>query len=146
MTPAPCSIDVHSKFQESPYVSAPVKPLLTAAAAFPALEEMTLEAEHEILMGFRLFEADLPLQSPNALAAGHETWSDLIAARAADGVQVRILLTDFEPIVANSLHERAWKALEGFVQAGDAAGAGENLRVIAGLHPGELGKFMRMIF
>ena len=78
--------------------------------------------------------------------AGYSTWSELLAARAADGVRVRILLTDFEPIVANTLHAQAWSALEGFVKAGDAAGAGDNLSVIAGLHPGELGKIIRLVF
>jgi hypothetical protein len=61
-------------------------------------------------------------------------------------VRVRILLTDFEPIVANTLHAQAWSALEGFVKAGDVAGAGDNLSVIAGLHPGELGKIIRIVF
>ena len=124
---------------------ASIRPI-TAAAAFPALEEMALDAPEEILMGFRLFEADLPLQSARATGAGYETWSELLAARTADGVQVRILLTDFEPITANTLHAQAWTALEGFVKAADAVGAAENLAVIAGLHPGELGKFMRVIF
>ena len=89
---------------ESAPLPASFKPLLTAAAANPALEEMALDARDEILMGFRLFEADLPLQSPRALEAGYSTWSELLSARAADGVRVRILLTDFEPIVANTLH------------------------------------------
>jgi len=131
---------------ESAPLPASFKPLLTAAAANPALEEMALDARDEILMGFRLFEAELPLQSPRAREAGYSTWSELLAARAADGVRVRILLTDFEPIVANTLHAQAWSALEGFVKAGDAAGAGDNLSVIAGLHPGELGKIIRLVF
>ena len=56
---------------ESAPLPASFKPLLTAAAANPALEEMALDARDEILMGFRLFEADLPLQSPRALEAGY---------------------------------------------------------------------------
>lgn len=122
------------------------EPLLTAASAFPALEEMALDAQAEILMGFRLFEADLPIESSRAKAAGFTTWGQLLASRAADGVQVRILLTDFEPIIGHELHEQAWKSLEGFVKAADAAGASENFAVIAGLHPGELGRVIRLLF
>ncbi len=123
-----------------------IAPLIEAAEAFPAFEAATLAAKRRILFGMRLFESNLPLLTPEARAEGRETWADLLAAKAAEGVDVRILLTDFEPIVAPSLHEGAWKSLEGFVKAADAVGAGDRLSVIACTHPGRLGKAMRLLF
>lgn len=123
-----------------------VTPLIEASEAFPAFEEAALEAEREILFGMRLFEHDLPLYSEGALATGARTWAELLAARAADGVRVKLLLTDFEPIVGSGLHQAAWTALEGFNAAAERRGASDNLAVMAVLHPGELGWAARMLF
>lgn len=123
-----------------------MRPLIEAAEAFPAFEEAALSAKREILFGMRLFEADLPLQSDRAKAAGFATWAELLAARAADGVDVRILLTDFEPVMAADLHQAAWRSMEGFIAAADAAGAADNFSVIASLHPGEIGRIARLAF
>lgn len=123
-----------------------VTPLIEAAEAFPAFEAAALDARREILFGMRLFEATLPLYSDRAKAAGFGTWAELLAAKAADGVDVRILLTDFEPTVATDLHRDAWASLEGFNAAAEAAGADGKLAVIAGLHQGELGRVARALF
>lgn len=123
-----------------------VTPLIEAAEAFPAFEAAALDARREILFGMRLFEANLPLYGDRAKAAGFETWAELLAARAADGVDVRILLSDFEPTVATDLHRDAWVSIEGFNAAAEAAGADGQLAVIAGLHQGELGRIARALF
>ncbi len=123
-----------------------VTPLIEGSEAFPAFEQAALEAEREILFGMRLFEADLPLVSDAARDRGYETWGALLAAKAAAGVDVRILLTDFEPILGDDLHRGAWRSLAGFVAAAEEAGGAEHLGVVACLHPGELGRIMKLLF
>lgn len=121
-----------------------MRPLIEAAEAFPAFETEVVRAEAEIFFGMRLFEADLPLATVAAKAEGARTWAELLAQKAAAGVQVRILLSDFQPEIATKLHEDAWRSVEGFLKAADAAGAGDNLSIMASLHPGEIGRIARL--
>lgn len=123
-----------------------IRPLIEAEAAFPAYEAEVVRAKSEILFGMRLFEADLPLTTPEARANGARTWAELLAEKAAAGVEVRILLTDFQPEVAPHLHEKAWRSVAGFLKAAEVAGAGDRLSVMASLHPGEIGKVLRLAF
>lgn len=85
-----------------------VTPLIESAAMYPLLERELLSAQQSVWLAFRVFDPTTKLRSEEALAAGHATWLDLIAAAVERGVEVRILLTDFEPILADYLHASSW--------------------------------------
>ncbi len=121
--------------------------LISASEAYPRLEDAVLAAEREVLLGFRVLDPETRLRSATSSARGLATWADLIADAVARGLVVRILLTDFEPVVANDLHQKTWKSVQGFrarsPEASDGAGS---LRLIAALHEGEFGPFARRLF
>lgn len=92
-------------------------PLITAAEVFPALERLAAGARSELLMSFRIFDPRTALRSPDLRAEGLDDWADLLAAVAARGVSVRLLLSDFDPVFTSDLHRAAWANATGFAEA-----------------------------
>lgn len=119
-------------------------PLIEASAAYPALENAILDARTEALLGFRILSPRTKLRTERARSQGLETWRDLIADAVGRGVNVRILMTDFEPIMANDLHQRTWEDIAAFRMSVPAGAAG-HLQVIAALHEGEFGPVARWL-
>lgn len=91
-----------------------LRPLVTAAEMFPALEEMVLGAETEVLLAFRIFDARTALRSDKAAELGLTTWADLLAHVAEKGVAIRLLLADFDPVFTADLHRAAWASASRF--------------------------------
>lgn len=87
-----------------------VTPLIEAAEMYPLLERLILTAQESVWLAFRVLDPETRLRSPEARAAGHDTWLDLIVATVERGVEVRILLTDFEPVMADYLHAASWRS------------------------------------
>jgi len=123
-----------------------VKTLILASQLFPVLEHMVLDAKREAYFGFRVFDPDTRLRSNAALGRGLETWGDLIADALCREVQVRILLTDFPPIMATALHQMTWKAVNAWQAAAQASGEIERFQIIAALHEGEASPLIRHIY
>lgn len=117
---------------------------LTASEAYPALEQLFLEAQHEISAGFRVFDPDTPLRSSAALAVG-ATWSDLVEHTLARGVSLRLILSDFDPIARPGLHRLTWRSVAKFERAASASGAPERLTLLPTLHPARVGRVARLL-
>lgn len=118
--------------------------LVTAAEAYPHLEQLFLEAETEILGGFRVFDPETRLRSDAARAHG-ETWFDLIVATLRRGVRIRLILADFDPIHATDLHRAARRSLRQLRRAGRMSGAPHLLTVRAARHPAQSGWPLRLL-
>ena len=84
--------------------------LLTAAEAFPAFERAVLSARREIWGSFRIFDLETLLRSQEARLIG-ETWFDLMVHTLGRGVRVRMVLTDFDPVVRPRLHALTWRSV-----------------------------------
>lgn len=112
--------------------------LLTAAEAYPAFERSVLEAETEIWASFRIFDLNTRLRSDEARRIG-ETWFDLIVHTLKRGVRIRMVLTDFDPVVRPRLHALTWRAFRQFAAAREVAGPGADLDVVASLHAAQTG-------
>lgn len=128
-----------------------VTPLLEASEAYPVLEEKIFASRQEVLLGFRLLDPATKLRSEQVRSAGLDTWGDLIAAVSTRGVDVRILLTDFEPTVATDLHKLTWAAVRGF-RAANASEGGQGPagsrppQIVAALHEAKIGRTLRWLF
>ncbi len=85
-----------------------VTPLIEAADMFPLLEQMVLDARKAVWLSFRVFDPDTKLRSEKAREMGLDDWSALISHTVKRGVEVRILLADFEPVLADYLHAGSW--------------------------------------
>ncbi|WP_417526019.1 phospholipase D family protein [Marinovum sp.] len=100
-----------------------LRPLITAAQGFPALEQLAEGAEETLHMSFRIFDPATRLHGEGPRSRGLETWADLLSETTARGVKLRLLLADFDPFFTPDLHRLAWRsanhvreAVEGDVQ------------------------------
>ena len=82
---------------------------VTAEEAFPAFERLFMSAEDSILAGFRIFDLATRLRSPEAQTIG-ETWFDLFEHTLARGVDITLIVSDFDPIVGTKYHRKSWEA------------------------------------
>lgn len=120
--------------------------LITAEEAFPALEAAFLDAEHDIVAGFRIFDPETHLRSDRAKAVGG-TWADLMLHTLNRGVDVTVLIGDFDPINATSLHQGTWHSMRILQGVRDETGHGAGqLTLHAVLHPARIGLIPRLIF
>lgn len=124
-----------------------VTPLILAAEMYPELERLVLGARHTVYMAFRIFDPATRTRSSEAKAAGLEDWAALLRHRVEAGVQVRILLTDFEPTVAHALHASSWSSFRALrdLLSDMPEEQRELFEIIVSQHEGELGWGMRQL-
>lgn len=115
-----------------------VKPLLTAAEAFPELERLFLNARERLSLGFRIFDPRTRLHSPEGRAVGTD-WFDLVVHTLARGIRIDIVISDFDPVVRPDYHQRATRCHRLLLAAGEVSGRRDLLRVTAALHPAKVG-------
>lgn len=120
--------------------------LITASEAYPAFERAVLGAEREITMGFRVFDPLTRLHSAEARTVGR-TWADLIEHVLNRGVDITLILSDFDPVAATDLHRATWKTMRILcgIRELTHAGAGQ-LTVRPMLHPARVGVLPRLLF
>lgn len=114
-----------------------VKPITDGVAAFAAMEEAIVAATSSVLLSFWVFNPDTPVQSRSVRQGGVATWGDLLRRTAERGVAVRVLLTDFDPLLQTDLHRYAWRTHEKLVGQAARLGAGQRsgLEVLVSMHP-----------
>jgi|GEM_PF-357950 len=86
-----------------------VTPLIEAADMYPALERLVLGAESQVHLAFRIFDPNTRTRSDEARALGLADWTAVIRHVVMRGVVVRLLLADFEPVMAHDLHAGSWR-------------------------------------
>jgi len=113
-----------------------VRVLIDGAEAFSAIEEAVAAATRSVFLASWVFDPQFPVQSRKTQAGGATQWTSLLVAAARRGVDVRLLLTDFDPIIKIDLHEEAWRNYRHFTDAKDRLNASvrDNLRVLATRH------------
>lgn len=114
-----------------------VAPLIDGVAAFSAMEEAIAGAASSVLLSFWVFNPDTPVQNAKVRQAGARTWGELLRKTAARGVMVRVLLTDFDPLLQQDLHRYAWRTHEKLVGHAVRLGSGSRsgLEVVVSMHP-----------
>lgn len=112
---------------------------LTASQSYPALEQQFLQTRSHIAAGFRVFDPRTKLRSDAGRAIG-EDWYDLIAHTLGRGVAIRMIITDFDPIVRPDDHRMTWNAVRRFISAGEASGRPDLLHITPAMHPARIGR------
>lgn len=114
-----------------------VRPMIDGVAAFAAMEEAIAAATSSVLLSFWVFNPNTPVQSRSVRQGGAATWGDLLRLTAERGVAVRVLLTDFDPLLQTELHRYAWRTHEKLVGHAARLGAGKRsgLEVLVSMHP-----------
>lgn len=119
--------------------------LLTAAEAFPALEQAFLSASTEIWAGFRIFDLSTQLRSSEAGKIG-KTWFDLIVHTLQRGVVIHMVITDFDPVGWAEGHRMTWRSARMFAAAAELAGPSAKLHFAPAMHPARTGIVQRLLF
>ncbi len=119
-------------------------PLITASEVYPAMERLVLDAKSEILASFRVFDSRTRLRSDAARAHGLDTWADLLAHKAAQGVALRLLMADFDPVFAPDLHREAWESARTLCERLTCQ-PGCNAQVLVAWHGQEVGPFWKRV-
>jgi phosphatidylserine/phosphatidylglycerophosphate/cardiolipin synthase-like enzyme len=124
-----------------------VVPLIEAADMFPALEERVLDAERSVWLSFRIFDPDTTTRSERARELELADWSALISHTVRRGVEVRILLADFEPVLADHLHAGSWHTYLRIREVVEKLEESERglLQLIVIQHEGEIGWCWRQV-
>lgn len=118
--------------------------LITAQEAYPAMEEAFLDAKSEIWASYRVFDLATKLRSQAGKRIG-ETWFDLIVHTLRRGVDVNMVLSDFDPILAPDLHRMTWSSKRAFIAAAEMAGPDARLSVVAATHCARVGLLPRIL-
>ena len=128
-----------------------VEPLIEAADMYPALEHLVLDAADSVWLSFRIFDPDTKTRSDRAQQLGLGDWAALIDHAVRRGVEVRILLADFEPVLADYLHAGSWSSyrrIRALVETLDKPQR-DKLQLIVIQHEGEIGwgwrQFLRLM-
>ncbi|MEZ0031257.1 phosphatidylserine/phosphatidylglycerophosphate/cardiolipin synthase-like enzyme [Bradyrhizobium japonicum] len=113
-----------------------LEPIVDAIEAFAAMERAIWGAKKTVDLAFWIFNPATGVQARERTEWGVKTWSDLLVAKARAGVLVRLLLTDFDPILSPDNHRQNWQAYREMVLAATRAGEKrKQLQTICSLHP-----------
>lgn len=118
--------------------------LVTAAQAWPAFEDAVLKAEREILLGFRIFDLTTKLRSDAARQVGTD-WFDLLVHKLAQGVRLRLVVSDFDPVMGADLHKMTMATRRQAAAMAELVGPDADLRVSGALHPARAGSAWRSV-
>jgi phosphatidylserine/phosphatidylglycerophosphate/cardiolipin synthase-like enzyme len=118
------------------------KPREDQFEAFNAMQEAVegLKSGHWLLLAAWMFDPSLPLTKTKASgvnALGNRNWGDLFQRKARDGVNIRILMTDFSFIFRDQ-HEKLYNTflptLDKLI-AGLPPASRDSLKYVVSLHP-----------
>ena len=114
---------------------------------FPLLEELVLGATRSVWLAFRVFDPATRAHSDRARELGLADWSAILGHVIRRGVEVRILLSDFEPILADHLHAGSWHSFRSLRKMAESLNAAETklLQLVVAQHEGELGWVWRQM-
>ena len=119
--------------------------LIEASSAYPALDKLAIDARTSMWFAFRIFDPETPLYHPESQALGLSCWGELIAYKLDRGVQFRLLLTDFDPVVGDGLHEDAWRTVTALYNRKASSSAAWDIQVCPALHEARAGYYVRML-
>lgn len=124
-----------------------IEPLITAGEAYPVLERRAAKARTSLLFSFRVFDTRTKLRTSEAreVAAGDD-WAALLVALAARAVDVRLQVSDFDPIGGAALHRATWASLRHLNAVMTDPGSGKAPEALAARHPARLGFVWRTLF
>ncbi|MEO8630488.1 MAG: hypothetical protein ABI612_20685, partial [Betaproteobacteria bacterium] len=105
-------------FRGGPEAGCEVTPLIDRVNALKAMELAILGATRSVHFTGWVFIPATPLQDDSVKAAvGGDTWLDLFAFVAGKTATVRLILSDFDPLLEPGLHRLAWRAIDGLALA-----------------------------
>ncbi|NBC31741.1 MAG: hypothetical protein GVY13_03590 [Alphaproteobacteria bacterium] len=123
-----------------------IEPLTEASETYAVLEAEIRRARHTIHMAYWTVDPTMPLVERKA-GNPRLSWDDLLADALQRGVSVRLILSDFDPVAANDLHEAAWTSYRDFMAIRDrlAETEGARLALQCVLHEASVGTLTNLL-
>lgn len=121
-----------------------VTPLITAVETYDAVEHAIMTAEHTVYMAYWAFDPQMVTVSDKA----PETWAELIRSTVERGVDVRILIADFDATLGFEEHSDAWRNFKALaaIKTKLSAEAAPRLQMICSRHDARIGSAVRFLF
>jgi phosphatidylserine/phosphatidylglycerophosphate/cardiolipin synthase-like enzyme len=122
-----------------------IEPLIDGVAFFTAVEEAMAAATESIYCTFWNIYPDTPLLSSRVKTTLKvNDWQGLLTKLARDkAVKVRIITSDFDPVLWNENHQRAWKGFQSFIaQAVKSGLTNDQFQIFCSLHPATMSGFV----
>lgn len=119
-----------------------IKPLIDGIQTFEAMAVAIANAKKEVSLAVWVFNPRLPLRKRIAVAGKPVSrWSDLLREVADQGVSVRVLISDFDPILRHGLHMTTWRAYHNLIAQTDRLSSKwrHKLQVICSRHTATIG-------
>ncbi|WP_050526882.1 phospholipase D-like domain-containing protein [Pseudorhodobacter aquimaris] len=116
---------------------------VTAAEAYPALEEHFLDAKSSVLASFMVFDLSTRLRSVRGREVG-ATWFDLIHHTLARGVDISISVSDVDPIGRPEMHRAAMRTRRMFLAAAGVSNHPGKLELKVLRHSAQTGRLIRL--
>ena len=82
-----------------------VEPVITAAETYATVEAAIMDAQDTVFMAYWTFDPRMQTVRDDA----EKNWASLIDQTIRRGVQVRVLLSDFDPVLGYKEHHEAWQ-------------------------------------
>lgn len=130
---------------ETPAAIQDLKVLITAEEAYPAFETAFLQAQSEVSASFRVFDLNTRLRSSEARRIG-TSWFDLLVHTLDRGISVRLVVSDFDPVVAVELHRLAWQTQRQIAAVREVTRSHAKLEFTVALHDAQTGVVPRLVF
>lgn len=99
----PVNLSDPGKYRSAVKEAHKVTPIIDGKDVFTELETAIDKAESSVLIAFWAFDPQMKLVTDSS-----KTWQDLLMKKAAAGIKVRLLVSDFDPGLAHALHFQAW--------------------------------------
>jgi len=123
-----------------------IEPLIDGSRIFPALEEAIANATDTVYCSFWSIYPDTPLLSTKVKSAlSVKDWQGLLLKVVQNHkVTLRILLSDFDPILRNKFHrDKAWNMFNAMVEGAKKAGlAKDKFQIMVSRHPATISNFL----
>ena len=109
-----------TSFRPPPRRSCRVTPLIDGTKTAIEIERAVLDAESTIYMAYWDLSLDIEPQSPEAKALGYSSMMPLLFDAVSRGVDVRIFLTDADPLADIDVHRDSWTVYRALTAGADA--------------------------
>lgn len=120
--------------------------LITADDAFPVMEDLVLGAGSSLDVALHVFSPRTKTRSRRAHEKTIVDWGGLIADALRRGVEVRMLVNDFDPVGAADMHASVWERIALFGDALDGLpeAARARLHLLVATPGGQSGMVLRV--
>ena len=114
-----------------------VAPLIEASETYRALERAIIDAQQTVHTAYWTIDPTLTVVSKSV----EGSWADLIADTCKRGIEVRIILSDFDPVLGCDYHAAAWASYHWFMKmrGGFETEAKKRLQIICSRHEARVG-------